>query len=351
MIAGRTALAAFARIFSNTTSPPRWKAVGRAAPPFRPCARRAAWGEWLAALALGCLFASGPASAENNPQSSIIHLGGSEHGLGADLILVCPQDGAGEPLLQNTRSGRVFPISDASLRAVAAKSCGPGLEAAANDVRVKVTNGRAAAIYVAFTAGTIGHNAPGKIAWNCKVTNNQVEILPGHTCLALVPSNVGTSRFCAFVTRQTPPMANCFLAQRINQTMVETTFGDPSNDYCYPSSMGSCVWYDISVIPESCTDADWTANRCANTGGASYNLPVMLACNNEPTYICRGPTSSTYGSALYPSKCGNPEASCVPGSIPAPSCDNAYFHPTPVPSPNAECLAGSTLQITFLSGP
>jgi hypothetical protein len=336
------------------SAPIRRKACGLAAP---VCERRgtATRGFWLAASAVILLGAGSPALAQDEHKPSVVHLGRSTQSYDADLVLVCPQSSSGEPQLRNPKTGRTMPIPDASLRAVAVKACNPGLLTAAENVAVSVANQGTAPIYVAFSAGTIGSSAPGPITWaaNCTVSNNQVSIPAGQTCQAAVPSNAGTTRFCAFTSLQTPPKANCFLAQTINQTMVETTFGDTSNNYCYPSSMSSCVWYDISVIPASCTDADWTANQCANTGGASYNLPVMLACNNEPTYVCQGPTNTNYGPALYPSKCGNPNASCVPpgNGTPTPSCDNAYFHPTPVPSPNAECLAGSTLQITFLSGP
>jgi hypothetical protein len=320
-------------------------------PPRQPTARRL----WPAMLALGLLIGNRPVLAESVQQPSVIHLTGPDQSLDADLVLLCPQGSITEPRLQNPKTGKVFPISDPRLRAVAVKACSPGAPTAAEGVSVSVTNSGTNPIYVAFSVGTIGSNSPGPIAWasGCTVSSNQATIPAGQTCQATVPSDVGTSRFCAFTTPQSPPKANCFLAQSVNQTMVETTFGDASNNYCYPNSMSSCVWYDISVIPSSCTDEAWTANQCANTGGAAYNLPVSLACSNEPTYVCQGPKNNNYGTAMYPSNCGKPDASCVPpaSGVPAPLCNNAYFHPTPVPSPNAECLSGETLTINFLSGP
>src|SRR5262249_7558989 len=142
---------------------------------------------------------------------------------------------------------------------------------------------------------------------------------------------------------------NCNLAQTYNQTMIETNFGTGTNGVCFPASLSSCVWYDISVIPQNCTPAAWTADNCASAGGASYNLPVSLASSGQPTYTCQGPQSTTpYGNANYPSNCGNPTASCV-GNL--PTCDNAYFFQTPSPAPNSEAQPGQSLQITFLAGP
>jgi hypothetical protein len=85
----------------------------------------------------------------------------------------------------------------------------------------------------------------------------------------------------------------------------------------------------------------------ANTGGASYNLPVSVASSGQLTYTCKGPPSGTYGNSNYPSNCGNPTASCV-GNV--PTCDNAYFFPTPSPQPNSEAQPGQILVITFLAG-
>jgi hypothetical protein len=142
---------------------------------------------------------------------------------------------------------------------------------------------------------------------------------------------------------------DCFNAQANNQTMVETTF-QPNGPGCF--NQGNCVWYDISTIPSTCTDALWKQNDCANTGGASYNLPVSLACGGTAYYTCKGPTSGTYGNSNYPSNCGNPNSICLSG----PSCQNAYFYPMFSPpenqyQPNRACLGGQVLTITFPSGP
>jgi hypothetical protein len=267
----------------------------------------------------------------------------------ADWILICPQGGSGEPQFQD-RNGKAFAITNPGERAIADKACNPSLVQGVENVAVTVTNSGTNTIYVAFT--NYSTQLPGQITWtNCTVVNNQVTFPSGNTtCNASVPATAGITRFCAFTslvpTGQTP---NCNLAQAHNQTMVETNFGTGANGVCYPTSLSSCVWYDISVIPQTCTAADWTSNYCANTGGASYNLPVSVASTGEPTYTCKGPPSSTpYGNANYPSNCGNPTAGCVGNS---PSCDNAYFFPTPAPQPNSEAQPGQTLAITFLAGP
>ena len=137
------------------------------------------------------------------------------------------------------------------------------------------------------------------------------------------------------------------MAQQNNQTLVETNFAPAP---CVGIN-ANCIWYDISVIPANCTDAAWSSNYCANTGGAAYNRPVSLSCSGEPTYTCKGPpfTNGNYEAADYPSNCGNPLASCF-GNM--PSCVNAYFWPMfGIPQPNAVCPNGQTLTITFLSGP
>jgi hypothetical protein len=272
----------------------------------------------------------------------------------ADLVLVCPDGGSGEPRYRDQR-GRVLPILNPGERAIAAKLCDLSAPVSAVNVSVSVTNSSANTIYLAFT--DYSTQQPGPITWsNCTVVNNQVVIpgataAPNNTCNALVPATAGKTRFCAFTTQvpvgQTP---NCNLAQTYNQTIIETNFGAPSNGVCYPTTLTSCVWYDISVIPQNCTPAAWTANYCLSTGGASYNLPVSLSSSGEPTYTCQGPpsTSGPYGNAGYPSNCGNPTAGCVGNSS---SCNNAYFWPTPSPAPNSEAQPGQTLTITFLAGP
>lgn len=222
---------------------------------------------------------------------------------------------------------------------------------AAAQVSVVIQNQQSQAIYVAFTLGN--GQVPGTINWgNCSgsVSNNQVAIAPGTSCNTVVPTSSSSSRFCASKSAMATP--NCYQAQTNHQTMVETTFGAGAAG-CYPTSMASCVWYDISLIPSNCTDPLWqTQNYCSNTGGAAYNLPVQLSCQNQPTYTCQGPPGSTYGNSGYPVNCGNPNATCTGNT---PNCVNAYFHPMFVPpwsqyQPNAQCPAGSALQVTFLAG-
>jgi hypothetical protein len=257
-----------------------------------------------------------------------------------DWVLVCPPGGVGEPIFQD-QNGNFIPIRDRGERAIAAKACNSTpLLGAGTAVNVSVTNSGANTIYVAFT--NYATQQPGDIAWtNCPLVNSQAQITAGQTCAASVPATAGITRFCASTT-QTPAgqSPNCNLAQTHNQTIVETNFGTGADKVCYPTSQSTCVWYDISVIPQNCTPEAWAQNHCQSTGGASYNLPVSLACANQPTYTCKGPPSAIpYGNANYPSNCG------------LPTCDNAYFWPTPVPEPNSECLAGQTLKINFLAGP
>jgi hypothetical protein len=223
--------------------------------------------------------------------------------------------------------------------------------AAEAQVNVVIQNQQARTIYVAFTLGA-GQTA-GAINWgNCTgyVSNNQAALPAGATCNTVVPTSSSSSRFCASTSAMSAP--NCYNAQTNHWTMVETTFGAGAQG-CYPTSMASCVWYDISVIPSNCTDSLWqTQNYCSNTGGAAYNLPVQLSCQGQPTYTCQGPPASTYGNSGYPGNCGNPNATCTGNTQ---SCVNAYFHPMFVPpysqyQPNAQCPQGAALTVTFLAG-
>lgn len=299
---------------------------------FMAAPARRARGLGLLALALSCLFAF-PHPAAAAP---------------ADWVVLCPQDATSEPKFQDAH-GDVFSIANPANRAIAKKACDPRSQQAGTSVNVNVVNNGAATIYVAFT--NYSTQTPGQITWGqgCTVTNFQAAIAAGGSCTAIVPATAGISRFCASTVAtpagQTP---NCNLAQARNQTMVETNFGTGANSVCFPTTLASCIWYDISVIPQNCTPQAWALNNCANAGGASYNLPVSLACSGQPTFTCKGPPNATpYGNANYPSNCGNPVASCVGNGA---SCNNAYFWPTPSPSPNAECQPGQMLIITFLAG-
>ena len=231
--------------------------------------------------------------------------------------------------------------------------------ALADTVTVNIANNTGATLYVSFT--TLNH-APGTITWNssgsgCLKTGvgtsaAYTQINAGQTCIAAVDTASSSTRFCA--SKNSPP-ADCMNAQNLHLTMVETNFEAASNPGCFNSG-AACVWYDISVIPSTCTDTLWKQNQCANTGGASYNVPVTLSCTNpaEPVYTCQGPTNGTYGNSNYPSKCGNPNATCATGT---PNCSNgvsAYFYPMFDPpenayQPNAVCVKGN-LSVNFLSG-
>jgi hypothetical protein len=270
------------------------------------------------------------------------------HAAPGDWTLVCPQGNAGEPSFHAPiGSGLTVAIVDPAVRAIASGLCKLTTPTSTANYPVTVTNQGASTIYVAFT--NYSTQQPATITWtNCSVANNQAVIPTGVTCSAQVPITVGMTRFCASTTEvpigQTP---NCNLAQTHNQTMVETNFGTGANGVCFPTTLASCVWYDISVIPQNCTPQAWSTNGCMNTGGASYNLPVSLAASGQVTFTCKGPPNSA--NSNYPSNCGVPTMSppgCVGNS---PTCVNAYFFPTPTPQPNVEAQ-GSTLVIKFLPG-
>ena len=232
--------------------------------------------------------------------------------------------------------------------------------ALAQTVTVNIANNTGATLYVSFTQNNTGHS-PGVITWNssgsgCTGASTSAnaastQINTGQTCTASVNTSSGSSRFCA--AKNAAP-ADCMNAQTQHLTMVETNFVAGSSN-CFNTP--TCVWYDISVIPSTCTDTLWGQNQCANTGGASYNVPVTLSCagnSSEPTYTCQGPANGTYGNSNYPSQCGNPNAKCATGT---PNCTNgvsAYFYPmfdSPENTyqPNAVCVKGN-LSINFLSG-
>lgn len=228
-----------------------WRGRGRALPPISPARpRRTSLTRSLWFLVLAIAFAL------LSPHSA----------LAADWILVCPQGGSGEPQFQD-QNGNALSIHDPGARAIAAKACNPNLLGGAQNVNVNVsvTNSGANTIYVAFT--NYSTQLPGQITWsaNCPVFNSQATIAVGQTCTASVPATVGLSRFCAS-TSQLPAgqSPNCNLAQAHNQTMIETNFGTGSNGVCYPTNLSSCVWYDISVIPQNCTPQAWALNHCQN---------------------------------------------------------------------------------------
>lgn len=299
---------------------------------WQPRLRRALpWAATLTLVAGPSLFLCNYATA----QAGLVRL---------NLSLVCTGTAASEPQLKDRNSGSLYPITDPQLKAVAAGVCNSPLFGGSSTT-VNIVNSRGTPIFVGFT--TINHQ-PGPINWGpgCILSGKGAQIAAGATCTATVASTGVASRFCA-TTTQVP--ADCFNAQANHQTMVETNFEPASNPGCF--NKGNCVWFDISVIPSTCTDALWQQDQCANAGGASYNLPVQLSCNNALVYTCQGPQNTTYGAANYPSNCGNPNATCQS----SPNCQNAYFYPMFDPpenayQPNTVCLGGQALTVTFLSG-
>lgn len=252
-------------------------------------------------------------------------------------------------------------IKSAGSQAPAGLVAGP-----TSPVPISFVNNSSATIYVSFTINDVAHS-PGtfvvqNISADCTTPTtglnaSSFSISPGATCGVTVdPTNstlaaaLGSSRFCGSTTSAP---ADCMLAQTNHQTLLETTFQSyVSGVSCWNNA--SCVWYDISVIPQNCTDQLWSSDFCANTGGAAYNLPVQMSCDGQPTYSCASPGTSQYGSG-YPSNCGNPQGTCATGS---PGCSNgvsAYFYPMFDPpenayQPNAVCPNGNTLEITFQAG-
>jgi len=263
-----------------------------------------------------------------------------------ELKLVCPQGGANDYAFRDRRTKETQPIRDPQLKAIAERACkGPKVDDSDASGAVTIVNRQAVPIFVGFTASG---GTPGAITWGagCTKSGSGAKIAAGASCQASVASNAAATRFCAD-TASVP--ANCFEAQQNHQTMIETNFEPASNSGCF--GQGNCVWFDISLIPSTCTDQLWDENQCAGTGGAAYNLPVQVACGGTTVYTCQGPVSGAWGPENYPSQCGNPEATCQS----SPNCQNAYFYPMFDPpeasyQPNTVCLAGKALTITFLAG-
>ena len=357
---------------------PACRGRGRLLPPIEPArARRRApahsiWG--LVLTVAYVLAGPHPVLAEDTAGSSVIHLTGQSQSLDSDLVLLCPA--GAEPQFQNQETGKVFPISDPRLRAVAEKACSQGLLGAEETSTVNIVNQQSTQIYVSFD---------GPITWDhssscLPSTNGGVQILAGQSCHATVTPPAPMTRFCASPNA----VPNCGAAQTNNQTIIETNFQTVAQCAWLNYSNTTCVWYDISLIPSTCTDCAWNGNSkdptctpppsnaniyCAHTGGASYNLPVQLTCPGgiaEPTYTCMGPPDKTYyGGTNSPGQCGNPNATCACGSTGCAACPNtgacpttcvaAYFYPMFYPpestyQPNAVCPNGQPLTITFLAG-
>jgi hypothetical protein len=307
-------------------------------------------GVWVLALTTVLPISAVQVLAEDRGDFPILHLTGSNQSLDADLTLSCPHDGSIEPQFRNQRTGQVIPITDPRLRAVAQKACGQDLLGAAETGTVKLVNDRAGPIFVGYSGG-------GTVHWEANASCTPVttgagglKILGGHSCAATVSSTNSGSRFCA--SPNAPP--NCTQAQNNHQTLIEPTF-DTSDQCSWTHEPGTCVSYDISVIPVGCTDELWNRNKCAGAEGASYNFPVEMSCSGKPpapTFTCQGPADGTYDPQKYPKKCGNPDAACIGNSQ---ACVNAYFFPMfsgkhSAYQPVGVCSGGRTLTITFLAG-
>jgi hypothetical protein len=175
---------------------------------------------------------------------------------------------------------------------------------------LSIINSQAVTIYVSFNQ--YGSGATYQGSWvqtggpsgSCVVKSGQLVINIGVICTTNVDTTFGISRICASETYR-PSGFNCANSQQHNRTLVELTFGNSTATGCIGSD-ATCTWYDISVIPSSCTNRTWDpefgGNFCANTGGAAYNLPVRLSCSSQPTFKCQGPGS--LGAAHYLSACG-----------------------------------------------
>ena len=175
-------------------------------------------------------------------------------------------------------------------------------------LQVEFHNQRSSPLYVSFT---------GSASWGASCSP---PFRPGTACTAQV-GDVGTTRFCA----STKTTEDCNNAQNLHLTLIETAF------------VNDVVWVDLSVIPAACTNADWYSNRCANTGGASYNVPIQIQCNTGTVY-CRG----NKGADGYPTNCGNPTGGCVGQDN--GNCVQAYFFPAPPKQPVLVC---SYMNVTF----
>merc|ERR1711879_264992 len=170
-------------------------------------------------------------------------------------------------------------------------------------------NSMSSPLYVTFTASA---------SWGSTCSP---PFQPGTVCYANV-TNVGSTRFCG----STSGTQDCNNAQNLHLTMIETNFVSDEN-----------VWVDISVIPAACTNDDWYSDGCANTGGASYNVGVLVSCDTG-SVSCGG----SAGNNGYPTACGNPTGSCVGQNN--PSCVQAYFFPAPPAEPVLYC---EYMDVTF----
>src|SRR5262249_19584491 len=159
----------------------------------------------------------------------VIDLTGVGQSLDADLVLLCPEGGTTQPQFQNQKTGRVFPISDPRLRAIAAQACRPTLPGAGESGDVNIVNNTGRTIYVGFTP-----QAGSSITWGSgclsPIKGLTVEVRPNTACQAAVTDHVANpgSRFCAAtslppVSSGMPPIGlDCSMAQQNHQTLIET---------------------------------------------------------------------------------------------------------------------------------
>jgi len=243
---------------------------------------------------------------------------------------------------------------------------------------VSFINRSSRTLFIGFSP-QIGRPAPSSWSPDCRrvagqvvlppgtnLAEGQVLLPPGQTCTVSVPVSAGASRFCVTENALPPGKTpNCFAAQQDGLTIVETNFAGQSG--CVrpydESLMRSCVWYDISIVPPGCTDAKWAANKCSDSGGASYNVPVQLFCPGQTTFSCRGPRADS--GARYPQNCGTPPVYPYSASIDIGGAyqtnQHAFFfpmstsgdfkYPADKPQPIGRCPEGGKLFVIFPDGP
>jgi len=107
---------------------------------------------WFLVLPVAYVLTS-PVQAADSGHSRVVHLTGTNQSIDGDLVLACPQSGSAEPQFENQKTGKMFPISDPRLRAVATKACTQGLGGSlgAEQGSVNIVNQTGAAIWVGFS--------------------------------------------------------------------------------------------------------------------------------------------------------------------------------------------------------
>src|SRR5262249_22810711 len=126
---------------------------------------------------------------------------------------------------------------------------------------LSVVNSQGTTIYVSFNQYPSG--APYQGTWkqtggpsgSCTLQAGQLVMKAGATCTTAVNTNFGISRICASEVYR-PSGFNCANAQQHNRTLIELNFGNNQATGCIGSD-AACTWYDISVVPSSCTNCTW----------------------------------------------------------------------------------------------